>query len=616
MSKQTGNGRAALLGVLFAMVGFSYAIATTSGVSESGPGVAARAFSTNPLHFTNPLVSGDRDLGDILGSGVGFVRWAHAAGGVPPYKFVSTQGKPTSPLVALSKLNPSILIGDVFLKGEVFGTIAPQKFLPAGPVRFQIELTDSSSSNNGAGNTVIEFFRLTVVNTTQFRFAADSVPDAVQFRPYQTSVPVLNGVGTKTFTVTNIKVNGNAKTSFETDVGLSISKGDGTIFGKPIVSGTVTFNVNATDSTNKSALSRSGAIGGQPITLTIADNNVVSSDVLATAISVKFDTAVGGKDSISYSGIASLNGQSVSKLGGSQVTLRIAGYTTPNTPATPATLDLKGKIVKVDAAAKNKNAPTLKAGISAKSVKVQVGKESFGKNGFIGTVTPNGVALAVSLQVGSAIIGTEVLNFDVKIKDTKVQLTYKLGKNVATGGNFLVTTVSGKDDTKATNNQVFDSWKVGFVGQAPAGGNIDAAKSAEVEIGRTFADATGLGDVKNGKVSSNVKPASPDGKVTKFSFDNTKGKGSVTTGFIAGNSASAAAFPSGVTGFTGLPSAAAAGDGTSVNFALNVTLFKVAAAATMPKPTFGSAGNAVFAGEAGQTIFAKKTSWSDKNPVK
>jgi hypothetical protein len=89
MFKFAGQARAALLGSLFAIIGFSYALATMDGAN--GRAVASRVgVGSTFLHFTNPFVPSDtdRDLGDIV-AGSSFLRIARAAGGVGPYRFAS-----------------------------------------------------------------------------------------------------------------------------------------------------------------------------------------------------------------------------------------------------------------------------------------------------------------------------------------------------------------------------------------------------------------------------------------------------------------------------------------------------------------------------------------------
>lgn len=571
MSKLAGNTRAALLGVLFAMVGFSFAIASFDDAGAGGAGAKGRAVGSNPLHFTNPFYSSttDRDLGDIA-AGSGFVRYARAAGGVAPYKFTST----VSPT-----LKSVISTADILTSGKVVGTTASS--FNTTPVRFNVTVADSSTSN--ASKT--EFFRLTLVSGTTFRFAVDSLPDAVQLRDYVATLDILNGAAPFTFTASNLSgISGVTKLE---DIGLTLCN-DGTIFGKPTKSGTLTFLATAKDSKGTVALGRfPSTLPGQTITLNIEANTTVAADIFATSISIKGGQT--GKDSISYSGIANLGTTAVSSLAGSTVTLRIGKYVSPGNAATVNTLDAKGKINKSPKPAKGVVVVTLKGAVSSKGqVKIAVGKETLGTL-FDGTDT-----FAVNVQVGP-INATEVLSFTRKTSSKGFQLSYKLGSNINIAGGLLLTKVDGKDDSKAATD--FDSWKVAFLAQAPAttagnssnlkAGSFDGGTSATVLIGNSFSDAIGGGS-KSGSFKSTDKKKPTDAEVTKLAL-SSKAKGSMQTGFLAGATTGIKAAKSGA---------------TSANFALGITLKD-------------SKSAEIFSGEGGAPLFNKSSkSWTSTNPTK
>ena len=597
MSKLAGNSRAALLGALFAIVGFSYAIASHTEVApEGGRSVGARGVGTSPLRFTNPIDagSGERDLGDIV-AGSGFVRWVRAAGGVQPYKFVSSNTGPNADSPALATVLP---LATLLVKGELIGTTALN--FATAVSSFQVTVTDSGNSNGTGPQVVRERFRLTLVTGTTFRFANDSVPSAVRLQDYVTRIELLNGRGPFTYSIVtgSVTLNGTAISNLET-AGLQLSRNEGTLFGKPTVAGTLVFKVRAVDASNTVALGRSPATTqDQTFSLTIAANNTTSSVLIATSIQIKGDTAVTGKDSIKYAGVANLGGTAISAFSGDKLVLRVADYVTPDTAATPAALDAKGKTIKPTV--KDKTAPTVKAAISSSGqVKVAVGKESFGNRGQLGTLSNQPRLLVVSVQVGDVIIGTEVLRFDVKTNGTKFQLTYKLGKNIPAAGGFILTSVQGKDDTK-TN--VGDTWKAAFVALPTAGtagnsgnlafGSFAQSSSAVVSIGANFSDSIGVSESKD-KIKTTEKASKANNQVSKVQMDAKKGKGSFQTTIVA-------------TALTAIPRAATAGDGARANFTANVTLTQNA----------NGAGNVIYSGEGGATIFAKKTSWSSKNPNK
>lgn len=572
MSKLAGNTRAALLGVLFAMVGFSFAIASFDGGS-SGASAKGRAVGSNPLHFTNPFYTAttDRDLGDIV-AGSGFVRYVRAAGGVAPYTFTST----VSPTLK-SVLNATT---DPLLKnGTIIGTTAAA--FNTTPVRFNVTVSDCSTSNA----SVTEFFRLTLISGTQFRFSVDSIPDAVQYRDYVTKIELLNGTPVScTAAITASTVPGITAGGALESAGLQLSN-DGTLYGKPFKSGSITFIVTAKNAQGATALGRFPAVtAGQTFTLNIAANNTVGADIFATGITIKGGQA--GKDSVSYKGIVNLGNTAVSSLAGQAMTLRIGKYVTPGNAATVNTLDDKGKIGKSPKPAKGVTVVTLKGGVSSKGqVTLTAGKETLGTL-FDGTDT-----FSVNVQVGP-INATEVLVFTRKSSSKGFQLTYKQGTNVNAAGGFLITKVDGKDDSKAATD--FDSWKVALLAQVPAGstgtglqaGSFDGANSGTVSIGNNFTDDVGVSAAK-GTVKSTDKKKPTDAEVTKLQLSN-KGKGSLQTGFLPGTATGIKAAKSGATG---------------ANFALGIVLKQ------------GS--TVTFSGEGGAPIFNKSNkSWTSANPTK
>lgn len=588
MSKLAGNTRAALLGVVFAMVGFSYAIAS---FSDGGPGVGNRATGSNPLkasglHFTNPFVPNnfpapltDRDLGDIV-AGSGFVRYCRAAGGVPPYKFSSTI-TPT--------LKSIITTADVFKNGAVIGTTAST--FNTTPVRFNVTVSDLSTSS--ASKT--EFFRLTLVPGGTYRFSTDSLPEATQLRDYITKIEMLNGTPASFATTIDIltsTVPGITASSKLEDVGLTLAD-DGTLFGKPTKSGFLVFLCTSKNTQGVNALGRfPSTLPGQSFTLNITANTTVASDIFATGIGIKVTKGAVGKDSIKYAGIANLSGASISSLAGSTVTLRIGKYVSPGNTNTPNTLDAKGKTVKGPKAPKGTIFVTLKGSVSSKGqVKIALGKETLDSAAkiFEGTDT-----FVVNVQVGP-INATEVLSFTRKASSKGFSLTYKLGTNVNIAGGLLVLSVAGKDDAKATAD--FDAWKVAFLAQgqgtsAGASGNFKAGsfagtQSASVFIGEGFGDDIGMA-VGKGSVKSTDKKKPTDPEVLKLAMSE-KGKGSLQTGFLAGTATGIKAAKSGQ---------------TSANFALGITLN-------------GAAGAQVFSGVGGAALFNKSNkSWTSANPTK
>ncbi|MFH0939515.1 MAG: hypothetical protein V1899_09585 [Planctomycetota bacterium] len=578
MNKQVSNTRALLMGLLFAMVGFSFALATSSGLDVlTADGVVSRGVGSSTIMFTNPLVSamaspapvsGERDLGDVaLGSSL--VRYARATGGVRPYTFTSTVS-PTLTSVITGSTATLKLFTNGMLSGSL-GNIAITK----SPLQFKITVAEAKGSN---ANSATEMFRLTLDNSGTFKFAIDALCSGVQYQPYLDVFQVMNGSGT--FSATNITVNGTAKSALE-DAGLSIGAADGTVFGKPTVAGTVVFTANCVDAKGNKAKSRNGLTDGQVITLPVSSNSTIVSDIVTTGCAIK--VGVAGKDSIKYAAVANLAGNKPSSLAGKKLVLRIGGYTTPDTTATPASLDDKGKVVKAPKPAKGTKPVKLAGCVSMKGgVKIAVSNETL--TGKFGTISGTTKLLAVQLQIGEVVTGSEILLFTVKSSSKGATLTYKFCAANNPGGTFMVTSVAGKDD-KTTDA---DAWKVAFIATAPSANSFTGANKAAISIGSSFTDS--LTCVENkGKVKSTDKRNSKDAKVTKLAMNGVKGKGAMQTGIL----------PYSATGIHKGSTAGLAATGNT--FPMNVGL-----SSSIKSLYFGEGAMAIFKGTKGN--------WSSKLP--
>ena len=319
MNRATSFTRTGLLAVLMAMVGFSYALATSNSSNFSSDNCAANDLAERaasgvynkpggniPLSFANPFCtdgSTDRDLGDAT-FGSALTRLVRAKGGVAPYKFTSTAG---------TELGGLKLLLNGILTGTPTGT-APT--VGSTQVRFDVTVFDSFGSN--AKKT--EKFRLTYFATSQFRFAHDKLSDGVQFTSFSGSLYVLNGSGAK-FATTGTALS---------DLGLNLAS-DGAVYGTPLKAGTFTFVATATKGGNTAA-GRNGTGNSQTITIKISGSKSLQSLISATSITIKSgngsDKKGVGKDSIQYKGVANVPLASLSGLSG-DVSIRVGAYTSP-----------------------------------------------------------------------------------------------------------------------------------------------------------------------------------------------------------------------------------------------------------------------------------------------
>jgi hypothetical protein len=588
--KTFSNDKAVIVGLLFAMAGFSYALATSQiagGAGNLGVGTRSATLGTNPLNFTNPKLSDaysdpvlgfDRDLGDAaVGSSV--ARYARATGGVRPYVFSSNIASP-----------PSVLAN-----GEVAGALGN---LPAGLLRFPIIVTDSLGTQPHQTTNV---FRLTLLNNDVFAFGVNALSDATEFQPYFDVLPVLNGASPFTFSASNVLLNGNpTQNSVLEDVGLSLGISDGTIFGKPLASGVLTFTANCTDANNNPATGRGGAGVGQTITLNISSNPLLASDFVATSMHLKAGTT-DASDSVSFAGMVNLQGQTLEDLFGRSVVLKIAGYTSPagiigsNGKITASAIPV---IVAKDTRGvqpRMHRVPTLGAKISGSlnskgQLKLTISKETIGNT--LGVLTSGTKPMAVFLQIGSLVSSAEFLLFSVTTSSTGVSaLTYALSGTTALGGDFMLVNVQGQDATGIAA----DSWQAGFIA-VPAEGapTFGGPLYASVAIGSNFSYTLDVSESSGVLQSSNALKAQQTG-VKKLSMNATNGQGSLTTSALAA-------------GATNITTATSADSSASNAFALNVAWF-----GTNKSVTDGSSV-VLGGGQDAMAINAKGKKWSSANP--
>lgn len=560
MNRATSFTRTGLLAVLMAMVGFSYALATSNSsnfssgetasndlAERAASGVYNKPGGNIPLSFANPFCtegSTDRDLGDAT-FGSALTRLVRAKGGVAPYKFTSDAG---TELAGLKLLLNGILTGTPTGTAPTIGSTQ---------VRFNVTVFDSFGSN--AKKT--EKFRLTYFATSQFRFAHDKLSDGVQFTSFSDSLYVINGVGAK-FTTTGTALS---------DLGLNLSS-DGAVYGTPLKAGTFTFVATATKGGNTAA-GRNGSGNSQTITIKITGSKSLQSLISATSITIKSgngsDKKGVGRDSIQYKGVANVPLASLSDLSG-DVSIRVGTYSSPS----GVTFSGKGKATSAKGVI-----PAVKASVSSSGgISIGVSKDTI----VTGAASGSTAKLAVEVRLGNATVASELLTFAIKSgKNGAVTLTYKASASSDLSGSFLLTSVQGADDKGATG----DAWKASFVGRTPG---ADATfkpdtSSVDVSIGSGFASFITLGG-KGTKVSGKGDKKGPN--IATFSLDSKSGKGAFSTGVLPSSS-------------TGIVSASKQPSGVGNAFSVNMT--------------FGQTG---FSFDGALAISASKNKWSSKLSAK
>ncbi|HEY3320790.1 MAG TPA: hypothetical protein VGP72_10030 [Planctomycetota bacterium] len=564
MSKLAGNTRAALLGVLFAMLGFTFALANyqgdDNGQANDKSAQARSLVGSVPLQFTNPLVvplkAGEsaldakltRDLGDaVLGSQ--FTRFVTATGGVVPYVFT---GAATSNLPAFGNTVPGLSatgLTNFPTYGSLTGTVADT--FAANFIAFGIKVTDACGSN------VTSPFRLSIIaDRNTVRFGTNVCSDAIQNQEYAFQIPILNGKGAEVFT---------AVTALPTGLVLGT---DGKISGKAVVSGAQTFKISATKG-GVAVLGRIGTSEATSTTTTMSINVQASvgtaSKFVTTAVTVKAGNPLSkgiGKDSVSFAAQVDLAGASVSTLDG-VATLRI------NNTVFPSVTLAGGK----GASPKGTTANVVKATLSSKGqLKISIGKAVIGAELNVDNYT-------IQLTLGANFKANEVIKTTNKPgKGNAFQRTYKLGVGSLSGA-FLITSVQGKDDKANTG----DAWKVAFIA-VPASGSFAGTANATVAIqGDTskagFSDTLAATESK-GSVKGGLKGKPTGAKLTKIQM-STKGKGALQTSLVPAATSNIKTAPAG-----------------TADFCLTVELDD-------------ASSKAVYVGQGGTAINGSKTSWTN-----
>jgi hypothetical protein len=563
------GANAALAGVVFAVVGFSIALATSNRGTEPTPFTAPRTVSSN-LNFANALLpNGVRDLGDAVVGSACFVRTIGVTGGLPPFTYSITSNANG---LAANKLTlvQRPLVG---LFGTTAGAVIPLTATP-GPLTFGVSVFDSVLSSNSNAFTIN-----ILSGQNQFRFALTQLNDGQRFRDYECALPVINGAPPYNFAVVpgTITAGGKAQSSL-TAIGLNLTP-DGMVIGQPLVSGTVTFTAACTDAGGNFAKSRNGTTTNQIVTLNVLANVLVTNTVVVTQFNANGDTSVGGKDKVTLTAQLNLNGKPLSSLPG-PITFRMGNALVVSGTGS------KGKFDLTDARAAAAKTPKVKASINKNGLlKATFSNQSFGTRSSFGPIGTSTV-IPIQISVGDAVDGMTVVSASTKTqKGTKFNMKYKLGtvpKGGVSGtlaGAFIVTAVTGKDDTKGGTG---DSWKVSFLSVPPSGSSFaNAGSSATVKIGKSFSDTTTITANKNSIKSVKVNAKTPN-KISTLTMSD-KGKGSYQTG----------------------PLDAAL---TGINQASKSTTSTVYATEIDLGTLFGGAGSGI--------IFPKKNQWTSKNPSK
>ena len=502
------------LPLIVAAAAFSYAVATSpvplSGASRSSTPTASGRSVGSPLQFTTPFLQAGTDarfptggntptdpqgfdLGDAL-QNQPVRRVITATGGEQPYSYTLTPNLdlPSFGTAVLPSLSPiGLLSGNVSAAGSF--------------IRFNIILTDFLATQR----TGVFFLRLFTAPTT-FRFAQDRLPFAVQGTHYYTDLSTIGGVAPITYRVVPSSVVGNGTPTIAAgarleDVGLSLSP-DGILYGRPLVGGTIQFDVTATDASGATATGRGGARQLQSFALTVNASAQARSELATVQCAIRGSLATNGKDSFSYTGLLDSRAETPPSLAGSTLTLRI-GQTSVS-----GTFNAKGKVKTTLPGNQNFTASLSSARLSVKLNNATL-TDAIGARALNGKSTLNTI---IGLELVS-FRTSDALQFATQARGGKYSLNYALSKRgQALAGAFQVISVHGSDGLTGSPIQLAlplkgttpkpstqpdgDSWDTTFIAVPRFGieggkSNKDVyanATSATIRIGSGFSQQMSL----------------------------------------------------------------------------------------------------------------------------
>jgi len=549
-----------------AVAGFSFSYATSANrETHSGSGGAGnRIVGSTPLRFTVPLAGAvttppTYDLGDAC-FGATITRYLSVTGGIRSY---SVQDVNLNTVLTPFPKSSLVLNNSGFL----FGSVASALGQPAR-LTFTFGAT-ASDSKFPVSNTVDGLFQITLMTCppNDFRFAVSQINNGVVGLAYSAQVDTLGGERNISYTVppnSNILVDGVIKSNTGSleSIGLSLAS-DGTLHGRPLQAGRVSFVARAVDNEKRIAKQRMAGsqIEDQLISFTIEDNNITSADYTTMTLKAKGDVGRVGKDNLSFNGILNLNATTFLAIDGSPFFFRVGGATFNGVFDAKKGRITNGKGKSVVFA----DGSRLKAGISRRGVlRGKVSNATLGKSlDAVNILNRGSKRYGVQMVLGELSFSAEVLEFATRKSNDKFAIDYTYAK-VGTGlaGTFQLISIAGKDQTTAAGQDGV-VWSAKFLA-APrlgidANSGLDGIKSVNVRIGTkfdlnipvSFLQTSGNGSIK-------LKKTNFSGEIVdKFTLNTRTFVGTVRTQPLS-------AFA------TGIPQAKSSAGGATFNFGLDI----------------------------------------------
>jgi hypothetical protein len=532
------------MALVLGVTGFCYATATCTAVTSRGadsPEAAARLVGSTNLRFTNPLATPnnypglplgptDFDLGDAC-FGTSIQRYVTCAGGVRPYSYISiSTSAPANDLLTVLGNNSSAIFG---ASGYMFGSIAATSRIPFS---FGVQATDSTGSSGHIKVQGTFHMNAMLCGAGMFKFAVDNINNGQVGMNYAGQIEAIGGIGTVTYSVlpNTLTLNGlpfGTNGALES-LGVSLSA-DGTIFGRPLLAGQVSFKARAVDSQQRIAKDRSNSIADQVISFNIEQNLLTSTDYTTLSCSVRGDQTKVNKDTIKFTGIMNLQGNAAPSLRFQTFVFRLGNI------VVKGQIDATGKLVTLvgNKLLRLPNGAIFKGKVDPKTglISATLSKATVAQVLNNTSITDQGVTrLGFQLIVSNGVVAADTLEFLTRRIGDKLQMDYRMSKSGRPlGGAFQILSAVGKDG-KTISGTRGDAWRVKFM-IIPRFGvdtnpGLDALASINVRIGQRFVQKISslqLTSTRNGSITM-LKPAISTG-VAKLKIDTRKFIGEVQT---------------------------------------------------------------------------------------
>ena len=582
------------LAVVTAMFGFSYSIVTQADGGKNTFRVEPRAVGTTTIRLLAPAyapIPTDFDLGDAL-FGTVITRYVTATGGLRPYNF---SGPTLAGLLgAASTLN--ITTAGCVMGSASFATVQTN-------LTFNVDVTGSTETdvNNTPVPTANPVFHLTLFPTGAqlFRFANDHLNNGVLGQSYIAKVDTIGGKGTVTYSIVpgTVTLNGaqvGTGNSLEDKLGLSMSI-DGTVYGRPLQTGLVTFTAQAKDSIKRIAKDRTNSVPNQVFAFNIEDTRITSTDSTILSLTVKGDTSKLNADSLKFQTFMNLSGTNTTNLKNQQFAFIFGGNTYAgfmNDSGVVGT-QLGAPLVFPDGTVLKAKVDSVNGTITGSLTRANLTQGLDAVN----IVNRTTKRVAVNVQIRNMIVASDTIDLETKHVGTKWSLQYNIGRiGQLLGGTFQVYDVRGSDAFDIAGNQG-DAWITKFL-IAPRTGIDDTAgftdlNNIAVRIGKNFSQTVLAANLKTG-ASGSLNLATPGQGATlkSLQINPRKFTGMLTTNPLSINT-------------TGLPQ--------STDTLLGVTNFF-----NLALDVNRNAGSASFNGEDAKAILKVPASkkWIDRNTKK